>query len=62
MFGAQNCGGPAQLVATMGVRVSPLAHAYEGFRVQHFSDASLYGPSSLGVDRYIVELRYQFYP
>jgi len=59
MFGAQNCGGPAQLVATMGVRVSPLAHAYEGFRVQHFSDAGLYGPSSLGVDMYIGELGYQ---
>jgi hypothetical protein len=61
-FGAQNFGGPAQLVATMGVRVSPFAHAYAGFRVQHFSDAGLYGSSSLGVDMYILELGYQFHP
>jgi hypothetical protein len=59
-FGAQNFGGPAQLVATMGVRVSPFAHAYAGFRVQHFSDAGLYGSSSLGADMYIAELGYQF--
>ncbi|MEP6958849.1 MAG: acyloxyacyl hydrolase [Nitrospirota bacterium] len=61
-FGAQNFGGPAQLVATMGVHVSPFAHAYAGFRVQHFSDAGLYGSSSLGVDMYILELGYQFHP
>jgi hypothetical protein len=61
-FGAQNFGGPAQLVATMGVRVSPFAHAYAGLRVQHFSDAGLYGSSSLGVDMYILELGYLFHP
>ena len=59
-FGDQNFGGPAQTVATMGVRVSPFAHAYGGFHVQHFSDAGLYGSSSLGVDMYIVELGYRF--
>ena len=56
-FGMQDFGGPVQIVATMGVRVN---HAYAGFRVQHFSDAGLYGPSSLVVDMYIVELGYQF--
>jgi hypothetical protein len=59
-FGAQDFGGPVQIVATMGVRVNPFSHAYTGFRVQHFSDAGLYGPSSLGVDMYIVELGYRF--
>jgi Lipid A 3-O-deacylase (PagL) len=59
-FGDQNFGGPAQIVATMGVRVSPFAHAYAGFHVQHFSDAGLYGSSSLGVDMYILEVGYQF--
>jgi hypothetical protein len=52
-FGAQDFGGPVQIVATMGVRVNPFSHAYAGFRVQHFSDAGLYGSSSLGVDMYI---------
>ena len=59
-FGMQDFGGPVQIVATVGARVNPFPHAYTGFRVQHFSDAGLYGPSSLGVDMYIVELGYRF--
>ena len=59
-FGMQDFGGPVQIVATVGVRVNPFSHAYTGFRVQHFSDAGLYGSSSLGVDMYIVELGYRF--
>ena len=59
-FGVQDFGGPVQIVATMGVRINPFSHAYTGFRVQHFSDAGLYGVSSLGVDMYIVELGYRF--
>ena len=59
-FGTQDFGGPVQIVATAGVRVNPFSHAYTGFRVQHFSDAGLYGQSSLGVDMYIVELGYRF--
>ena len=59
-FGAQDFGGPVQIVATMGIRVNPFSHAYTGFRVQHFSDAGLYRSSSLGVDMYIVELGYRF--
>lgn len=59
-FGVQDFGGPVQIVATMGVQINPLAHAYAGLRVQHFSDATLYGPNSLGVDMYIAELGYRF--
>ena len=59
-FGMQDFGGPVQIVATMGIRVNPFSHAYTGFRVQHFSDAGLYGSSSLGVDMYIVEIGYRF--
>ncbi len=59
-FGVQDFGGPVQIVTTAGMRVNPFPHAYTGFRVQHFSDASLYGPSSLGVDMYVIELGYQF--
>jgi Lipid A 3-O-deacylase (PagL) len=59
-FGIQDFGGPVQIVATSGIRVNPFPHAYTGFRIQHFSDAGLYGPTSLGVDMYIVELGYQF--
>lgn len=59
-FGMQDFGGPVQIVATLGVRVNPFSHAYARFRAQHFSDAGLYGSSSLGVDMYIVELGYRF--
>ncbi|TKB53130.1 MAG: acyloxyacyl hydrolase [Nitrospira sp.] len=59
-FGIQDFGGPVQFVGTSGIRVNPFPHAYTGFRVHHFSDSGLYGPSSLGVDMYIVELGYQF--
>ena len=55
-LGVQDFGGPVQLAATMGVGVNPFSHAYTGFRFQHFSDAGLYGSSSLGIDLYIVEL------
>ncbi len=59
-FGEQDFGGPVQFVATMGVRINPFAHAYTGVRLQHISDAGLYGSSSLGVDLYILELGYRF--
>ena len=59
-FGVQDFGGPVQLVATLGAQVSPFPHTYAGVRIQHFSDAGLNGPSSLGVDMYIVELGYRF--
>jgi hypothetical protein len=59
-FGAQNFGGPVQIVATVGIRFNLFSHAYAGFRVQHFSDAGIYGPSDLGVDMYLVELGWRF--
>ncbi len=59
-FGEQDFGGPVQFVATMGVRINPFSHAYTGIRLQHMSDAGLYGSSSLGVDLYILELGYRF--
>lgn len=59
-FGEQSFGGPVQIVATIGVGFNVFPHAYAGFRLQHFSDASLYGSSSLGADMYILELAYRF--
>ena len=59
-FGLQDFGGPVQLVATAGIRVNPIAHLFAGFRIQHFSDAGLYGSSTLGVDMYIVEAGFRF--
>ena len=59
-FGAQNFGGPVQIVATTGITINPVKHLYAGFRLHHFSDAGVYGPSALGVDMYIVEIGYKF--
>jgi hypothetical protein len=59
-FGMQDFGAPVQIVATLGVQVRPFSHTFAGVRIQHFSDAGLNGPSSLGVDMYIAELGYRF--
>jgi hypothetical protein len=59
-FGIQDLGGPVQAIVTAGVQVRPFTHAYAGFRVLHFSDASVYGSSGLGVDLYVVEIGYRF--
>ena len=59
-FGSQNLGGPAQFVATIGIRFSPFMHSYGGFHLLHFSDAGLYGSDSLGVDLFIFEVGYKF--
>ena len=60
-FGVQDFGGPVQIVATAGVRLNPFAQTYTGFRVQHFSDTGLCGPSSLAsiYIMYIVEVGYR---
>jgi hypothetical protein len=59
-FGAQTFGGPVQIVGTVGIGFNVWTHAYAGFRLQHFSDATLYGTSSLGADMYIFEIAYRF--
>ncbi len=59
-FGRQNFGGPAQIIATTSIGINVRPHAYVGFRVQHFSDARIYGQSSLGVDMYLLEVGYKF--
>ena len=59
-FGVQNFGGPAQIVGTAGIGLNPFPGFYAGYRFQHFSDAGIYGATSLGVDMHIVEIAYRF--
>lgn len=59
-FGSQDFGGPAQFIASIGIRFSPFTHSYAGFRLLHFSDAGLYGSGSLGVDLFVFEAGYKF--
>jgi hypothetical protein len=59
-FGAQDFGGPAQIVGTIGLGMNLISDFYTGYRFQHFSDAGMYGPTSLGVDIHLFEVNYRF--
>jgi Lipid A 3-O-deacylase (PagL) len=59
-YGTQDFGGHVQLVLTTALHIHPISQAFAGFRLQHFSDAGLYGSHSLGVDLYIIEVGYRF--
>src|SRR4029450_2597803 len=59
-YGTQDFGGHVQLVLTTALQIHPISHAFAGFRLQHFSDAGIYGSHSLGVDLYIIEVGYRF--
>jgi len=59
-FGAQDFGGPAQFVGTIGFGMNLISDFYTGYRFQHFSDAGTYGPTKLGVDIHMFELNYRF--
>ena len=59
-FGQQDFGGLAQVVGTVGMTLTPFAHGYTGLRLQHFSDAGLYGSDALGVDMFLLEIGYKF--
>lgn len=59
-FGAQDFGGPAQIVGTIGFGMNLISDFYTGYRFQHFSDAAMYGSKSLGVDIHLFELNYRF--
>ena len=59
-YGTQEFGGHVQFVLTTALQIHPISHAFLGFRLQHFSDAGVYGSESLGFDLYIIEVGYRF--
>ena len=59
-YGAHEFGGHLQFVLTTALQIHPISHAVAGFRLQHFSDAGIYGSGSLGFDLYIIEVGYRF--
>ena len=59
-FGVQDFGGPAQIVGTAGIGFNLFTGFHAGYRFQHFSDAGIYGATSLGVDMHILEIAYRF--
>lgn len=59
-FGNQNFGGPIQFVWTWGVTSRFAGPFGAGYHFQHYSDATLYGSGSRGVDLHLFELIYWF--
>lgn len=59
-FGRQNFGGPFQFVWTFGITSRVAGPLGLGYHFQHYSDATLYGQDSRGVDLHLIELIYWF--
>lgn len=59
-FGRHNLGGPFQFVATAGVSVAPFGPFGFGYRFQHYSDGTIYGTDTRGVDLHMIELTYRY--
>ena len=59
-FGAQNFGGPFQFVWTFGVNLGLVGPFGVGYHFQHYSDATLYGRDSRGVDLHMFDLVYRY--
>lgn len=59
-FGEQDFGGPLQVVATFGVRAPVYRGLTVGYRMQHVSDARIYGDEGNGADLHMLEVTYTF--
>lgn len=59
-FGAQNFGGPFQFVWTFGVNLGLFGPVGVAYHFQHYSDATIYGHDSRGVDLHLFEIGYRF--
>ncbi len=59
-FGVQDFGGPVQIIGTAGIGFNLFTGFHAGYRFQHFSDAGIYGPGTIGVDMHIIDLSYRF--
>ena len=59
-YGNQNFGGPFQLVWTWGATSRFAGPFGAGYHFQHYSDATIYGSESRGVDLHLFEIIYWF--
>ena len=59
-FDQQNFGGPFQFVWTFGATSRLVGPVGVGYHFQHYSDATIYGSDSRGVDLHLFELIYWF--
>ena len=59
-YGNQNFGGPFQFVWTWGATSRFAGPFGAGYHFQHYSDATIYGSESRGVDLHLFEIIYWF--
>ena len=59
-FGEQKFGGPFQFVRTWGATSRFAGPFGAGYHFQHYSDATIYGSESRGVDLHLFEIIYWF--
>ena len=59
-FAGRDFGGPVRIVGTVGAGFSVIPGFFIEYRLQHFSDASAYGPYQVGVDMHLLEINFRF--
>jgi hypothetical protein len=59
-IGAEDFGGPLQFTFGGGIGVRLFKNLSLGYRIQHYSDASLFGNDNRGVDWQLFEISYRF--
>lgn len=59
-YGKQDLGGPFQFVGTLGISAVVFKTIGVGYRFQHYSDGTIYGSDSRGVDLHMLELTYRY--
>jgi hypothetical protein len=59
-FGRHDLGGPFQFVGTAGVSVALVGPLGLGYRFQHYSDGTIYGSDTRGVDLHMLELTFRY--
>jgi hypothetical protein len=59
-FAGRDFGGPVRIVGTVGAGFKVIPGFFIEYRLQHFSDASAYGPYQVGVDLHLLEINFRF--
>jgi len=59
-IGEEDFGGPLQFTFEVGIGLRLFKHLGLGYRIQHYSDASLFGSDNRGVDWQLFEVGYRF--
>ena len=59
-IGEEDFGGPLQFTFEVGIGLRLFKHLGLGYRIQHYSDASLFGSDNRGVDWQLFEVSYRF--